>query len=346
MQRTIIKDIPQEVKDFLAMPPGLQKNFTYSKLEKQYQTIDAGRDGDNVYFSSQVLNLKRGKNHYYFKQSNKSGLSFKEGKVSVWFGKSIMEQGSIGSLFTFMGWNFIEPEAYGYITKGLLEKLFKGKITNTRDLLAAYAKSVRYDVSTELLYQAVKKGMGKLTFLSYGSIAKDPNHYLEEHINNNINSSYQLSDLIQQFRILDKKVDFKWSLARIKEEHKKATKDLMKLELGTIGDFEVTYPDLNYPPEFTILDSQRKVFEEGSNMGHCLYTNYWPNIKNGNYLAFHIKLGDEEATLGLSYYNKKTSFNQLYGPYNKDVSSEMHKFCTGWLEGVTKEKYTNEPILF
>ena len=346
MQRTIIQDIPQEVKYFLDMQPGLQKNFTYSKLNKQYVTIDAGKEGDNVYYSSQVVTIKRGKSHYYLKQSHKSGLSFKDGKVNVWFGKSIMEQGHLDHLFTFMNWNFIETQAYGYITKGILEKIFKGKITNTRALLEAYAKSVRYNVSTELMYQAVKTGMTKMNFLTSCSIAKDPNHYLELYTDGKLPKDYQLQDLIQQFLILDKKVDFKWSLARVKEEHKKATKDLMKLELDTIGEFDVTYPDLVYPPEFTLLDSQRKVFEEGSIMGHCLYTNYWSSIKSGNYLAFHITLGGEEATLGLSYYNHSPEFNQLYGPHNSQVSPEMNKFCMEWFERATGKKFIKGQVLF
>ena len=37
IQNTIIKDTPNNIKQFLELPQGLAKNYAYSKLSKEYE---------------------------------------------------------------------------------------------------------------------------------------------------------------------------------------------------------------------------------------------------------------------------------------------------------------------
>ena len=107
----------------------------------------------------------------------------------------------------------------------------------------------------------------------------------------------------------------------------------MKLEAGNLSEEKITYTDFNLPSNFELLDSQKRIFLEGQMMRHCVYTNYWHNINAGRYLAFHVKLNGENATLGVVINNdKKMAFNQVYLYRNKPVSEEMRKLCLDFVE--------------
>ena len=67
-------------------------------------------------------------------------------------------------------------------------------------------------------------------------------------------------------------------------------------------------------------------------MRHCIYTNYWISIKSGRYLSFHVKLNNENATLGVVLTQGKMSFNQVYLYRNQAVSPEMRQLCLDFVE--------------
>jgi hypothetical protein len=333
----IIIDIPEQVKEFLALPTSIYKNIVYNNLyPKSFEMVSYMTEEGNHYFSSSYGVLTKFGDKYVIKERNKSGLSYKDGKVNIWFGGNNIESiRHIDELFKVMNWNFIERDFYSFITKSSLLKLFKGKITNTRDLLKHYVKSVRLDVNIEKLYQTIKisniHGNGyrldKSSLYMYGSIAKDINHLLDRWQAQPIVNDSELMDLIRQYNILNKKVDFRWSKARIKAEHNIATKTLMAIEAENIPDETIDYPAINLPYGIDLLNTRRKIFEEGKNMSHCIYTNYWSDIKRKKYVAFHVTRHGEEATLGCIIDGGKLKFNQVYQKGNKLTTPEMKEFC-------------------
>jgi hypothetical protein len=342
MENITIRDTPDKIKEFLELPQGISKNYTFSKLPyKEYQKVVLGKDGKDIYFSSTHYKLSKNKNSYYSRVSNRRGFSFKDNKLSLWYGSKIEDIPDIEDFIKEMNWNFIDKKAYGYITKSSLEKLLKGKITSTRDLLAHYAKSVRLKCSTEFLYQAViEKDLHKFDFFNYASHARDVDHFLQFVLKDvvyydrpkRLADYHIVRDLVNQFSILDKKIDFRWSEKRMLQEHNDATFELMKLEAGNLSNEKITYTNFNLPSNFELLDNQQRVFLEGQMMRHCVYTNYWFSIKSGSYLAFHVKLNNENATLGVELTNKKMVFNQVYLYRNQPVSQEMRKLCMDFIE--------------
>jgi len=75
---------------------------------------------------------------------------------------------------------------------------------------------------------------------------------------------------------------------------------------------------------FELLDSEIKMFDEGYDMDHCVYTNYYNSVCCGSYLCYHITFNsNEKATLGLRINNNKITFDQIYGKRNSSVSNEM-----------------------
>ena len=69
--------------------------------------------------------------------------------------------------------------------------------------------------------------------------------------------------MIQQAQILEKKIDFKWSINRLKEEHKAWTNQIMEEELKSLDDNPV--PNIEkfescIQPGIILLKSQKEVF--------------------------------------------------------------------------------------
>ncbi len=341
---TIIQDIPPNIKRFLELPSGIEKNYIYSKMRKDCETISLFQRGEDYYFSSTRYQIGKNNNSYYLKPSGKSGLSFKAGKLNIWFGKSIINLIHIDSLYDSMNWNFLEPCCKGFITKSILEKIFKGKVTNSRDVFKEYAKSVRVKASTEWLYRAAKIGLSKKDLNYYASVADNIDHFLQYYVENHgINPHFR--DLVNQFIILDKKINFRWSQKRILQEHTEATKILMEFEIGKLSEEKIEYPELKIPNGFELIDNQKRAYIEGKTMNHCVYTNYWKRIERGEYVALHVKHGDENATLGLSIdSDRKLKLNQLYSYRNSQVSPAIRKVCEDWLKDVSEYKVQKPKI--
>lgn len=335
IQNIVIKDTPNILKQFLELPQGIAKNYAYSKLSyKEYEKVILGKDGKDIYFSTTLYRISKNHNSYYNRVSGRKGLSFKNGKLSLWYGSKIEEIQYLEDLFKEMNWNFIDKKAYSFITKTGLEKIFQGKITSTRDLLKHYAKSVRLKCSTDFLYKAViQQGLSKIDFYTNSIQARDVDHFLQFIINTGIKSFNNfIGDLREQYAILDKKIDFRWSEKRMKQEHENATFELMKLQADNLSDHKIIWSEFNLPSNFEILDSEKRIFLEGALMRHCVFTNYWYIIKTGRYLAFHVKLNNENATLGVNLAQGKMSFNQVYLYRNKPVSPEMRQLCLDFVE--------------
>jgi hypothetical protein len=129
----------------------------------------------------------------------------------------------------------------------------------------------------------------------------------------------------RQAVILNRKIDYTWSEKRIKSEHDQWTKDLMAIEAENLPDETVDTDKFHglFPNNWELLNTQKRVYIEGKAMSHCVYTNYWPSIKSGQYLAFHVSLNGEEATLGIELGTHKWKIHQLYAKYNAHVSSQM-----------------------
>jgi hypothetical protein len=160
-----------------------------------------------------------------------------------------------------------------------------------------------------------------------------------------------IQDMIKEAQILDRKINYNWSLLRLKKEHSKWTKEIMKAELDLLEDVDVPNTDIidKYTlPEFKLLKTQKEVFMEGSMMNHCLYTAYWDSIKSGRYLAYHVKLDNEECTLGvnLDMNNDKepsVAYQQCYLAHNKLISPTMKKFTIDFVNQLD-EKIKTEKI--
>ncbi len=384
--RTVLKDIPQQVKDFLEIEPGIHKNLIFKTFEQRhFATSNILVDGKDIYYNYTDCNIAATLNgRYYIIKGSKKGLSFKDGKLQLWYGGNISNfQTCITEIILHMKWNFIESFAINYITKSILEKIFQGKVTCTRDIFRLYLKSVRFKASTEFMYQAVKMhNLSKIEFYRLACSAKSIDHLLLAFIQNRaIKNNQIINDFIEQTRLLNSKIDYYWSDKRILAEHELATKEIMKYEMDLLEDYKVEYPfNIEYPNlsnqyddkmpiqkysgekdcsfEIELLDTMKRVFEEGTMMKHCIYTNFWHTIKNLNYIAFNIRYNGKIATLGcyINYIRYETrddieglmefkvdksmsthaklEINQLYSIGNQPPGSDIERFCNDWIKNM------------
>ena len=141
----------------------------------------------------------------------------------------------------------------------------------------------------------------------------------------------RLYDLLNSAIKLNEVVDFNWSPKRIEEEHKRQTLELMSREISSKKDDPIYDVDKNEFLPFTLLNTEKAIFTEGSLMHHCLYTNYYSKIKNHLYIAFHLST-PEDCTLGINCINGEPKFNQMFRKYDQPVSSSTRQYALDFIE--------------
>ena len=128
-------------------------------------------------------------------------------------------------------------------------------------------------------------------------------------------------DMLKEAMALNVKINPKWSLNRMKEEHQKMTEELMKKDFE--GKEQVNLygesPIFDYPCK--LLCTEKEVFMEGYEMHHCIYTCYWNRIRGHKYLAFAFD-APERFTLGLKPIDGEWVCDQAYLKYDKQISEE------------------------
>lgn len=337
MENIVLLSPEENFTNFMSLPEGTYKNIVYNKEIRghTFKEANIAKDGGKTYYSVSSFQVMKNKGAYYVKRTHKDGFTLNEkGKVSVWFGKTIFNLPHLILVCKYFNMNWFSTQLMPYITKSIFEKMLSGKLTNNSDIMKAYVKINRLDVSPKKFLDTVMdKQWTKSDLLRHFSVAKDQNHVLDwftkkDEDNKGYLRSHTMNDLIDQAGILGRKIDFKWSEKRINEEHKLWTREIMAEELKMMEDIRPEWIE-KYKPfsisGFRLMESQKEIFEEGTYMDHCVYTNYWSSIKNGSYLVYHLTKGDEEATLGLNLYADKITFNQCYRKRNELISDELQK---------------------
>jgi hypothetical protein len=97
----------------------------------------------------------------------------------------------------------------------------------------------------------------------------------------------------------------------------------------------------NTPSWLTLLNDSRKLYEEGNEMNHCIYT-YKASILRGEYAAFSVKTEKERATLLI----RRNMLDQwrivdIRKKYNQEVSNELRNAVACWLIEENMKRNTN-----
>lgn len=207
----------------------------------------------------------------------------------------------------------------------VLSKILNGKITNAEAACRAYFKSLRignvdYKAYVALRNCAYASNSFSLLWMKEAFTDLNGGMRLMEKVGGQLGCI--LPDMVRQACALGRKINPQWSEKRFIAEHTKWTREIMGAEIKAkeqtpLYDGKTVFPTYGA----RVLGSEREVFEEGSEMHHCIYTNYFREIKAGNYLAIRFDTGNFRATVGLRIRNAVIKFDQAFGICDSSLSA-------------------------
>lgn len=319
--------------EFLNDTPEMQRfNFHRGKVYA-FHSAQKKETDTHVYWSYTEAKPRFENNRLFYSRNNKYGFTYDKASkdFKFWFGRSIYEipplmLSDVFKHFSIDWYANLNPSLCSLINATMVKNIIKGKITNPRDYVKAYLKTSPYkksEISYELFYKTFVNNLQSPKY--YRKIIEystDPNHALEliTAINNDGYINHIVTDLYDQAAVLDRRVNPKWSEARMKEVHAEWTREIMSVEVKSIQQHDYKYSEVALPEGLQIISNNYELFEEGTTMKHCVYTNYESKIKSKTYFAFRYDKDGIRATLGVEKQDSNNAtFSQMYGIGNSSV---------------------------
>lgn len=345
--KTIItgQNFIEQMEEYKAMSSEVQRYMFYKGEIFAFMTTSRKETDTHVYWCTSNRQPRFENNRLFYLNTNKAGVSFDKEKktIKIWFGNSIqiLEGSILPDILEFFKLNWFSAMSYSLRTllnKTMLQNMIKGKITNPRDYIKAYLKTSPYknlDISPEIFYKSFNTsdaGSPK-GFRKYILYATNPNEGLE-YVAAQKTTMYnsQLEDLFSQAEMLNKKVNLKWSEARMKEVHAEWTRELMGMAIKTINPVNYNYPEIDTPEGITLIKSNLELFEEGTTMKHCVYTNYERSVRDKDYYVFKYDREGVRATVGVRVTGPDSIvLDQMYSIGNTAVDTEHKDYFISWL---------------
>lgn len=138
-----------------------------------------------------------------------------------------------------------------------------------------------------------------------------------------ITTNHELNDLFRQAIMLDRVIKMSWSDRKIHDMHMKWTAEIQQLKCRNCSN-EIIWENIPELPDWLeLLNSERRIADEGASMHHCIYTNYSRGLVSRNRIAFHVK-DTEDFTVMFDIMSDGTiRFNQAYHAWNQSLSNEL-----------------------
>ena len=155
----------------------------------------------------------------------------------------------------------------------------------------------------------------------------NPNLFMEKMFSLPGQECYELKDLFYQAKQLNRVIKMSWSPRRIHDEHMKWTEEIHQLKTRNCSTEPIWEKCIKLPEGVTLLNSEKEIANEGSNMHHCIYTNYYNSLKNKRMIAFHVANKDEDFTCSFRLRNNQIEFDQAYKAWNKRLTDSEMEFA-------------------
>ena len=201
------------------------------------------------------------------------------------------------------------------LSNSVVRDILAGKLTNVEIVVKTYLKTLHLKDIDWKVYVKYLSTFDNVPVYWLKACTTDVNEAMKKIIEG---QPYHFKDMVKQALSLGRTINPKWSEKRMDEEHTNMTHLLMKKEIDHKEQIPIykECPVFDYPCH--ILNTEKEVFEEGLDMHHCIYTNYWSRIKNKNYIGLSF-MEPERFTLGLKRTNGKFEFDQAYLIYDKEI---------------------------
>jgi hypothetical protein len=105
----------------------------------------------------------------------------------------------------------------------------------------------------------------------------------------------------------------------------------MGMAIKTINPVDYDYPEIDTPEGITLIKSNLELFEEGTTMKHCVYTNYERFVRSKEYYVFRYDREGVRATVGVKMQEYHPIIDQMYGIGNTHIDQEHKDYVQEWL---------------
>lgn len=354
---------PEQIEDFKNAPIQKQRFLAFAHKISNLTTIVKYETEEKLCWFIEASKVRFGTKGFIQRKAEDGFTYNKETrKLSTWFGTNMRTIPQ--SLFSVIvkdikqeWYNDMSHRLRHVITRAMLERMIKGRITNPRDYVKAYINtSLRIKgISPEKYYKFFNKkesgyGLAEVDCAVINQIlrfAKNPNWVLDNisKIDKKLGDSL-VTDIINECKILDKKFDWSWSETRAKLEHTFMSREIRGLELEYIEDKTIEYKgELTLPDGWTLINNQKRLFIEGSEMDHCVY-HYWHNVEGKNQFIISIDDGCNRVTAAIASYGYLTNkddlkwrLSQIYAKRNTPCPDELRAAVELWLKQPYVQKF-------
>lgn len=333
--RKFIENFPVEnfrdnpLKDVNLKELSWNQLITLSELPHNFGHVLSIKDGHLYY--AEVEHFIRRCGNKFFKQSNITNYVYISPKeINIHCRTDL-----ICSLLKLANINWIKDVNFGIwhlLNKSILKSVLINSIYNQETFYKAIAKRVHHvDVSWKTMRAYTADQGYSISVADLRCFTVNVENSIKRWVEADFGLKQLLKDLLRSAVKLNQKVDFNWSIKRIEQEHTKQTNLLMQKELSKKDKTDIYINKLSYNPNIKLLNTELDIFLEGTNMHHCVYTNYYKNIRDHDYIVLHMTY-PEDCTIGIGLdQNYKPFLQQIYLKYDKAVQPETRKIAEKYI---------------
>lgn len=132
----------------------------------------------------------------------------------------------------------------------------------------------------------------------------------------------ELYDLFIQARKLNRVIKTSWSDRKIHDVHMKWTEEIHKIKCRNCTSDPIWENIPTLPSNVELLNSQRRIADEGFQMHHCIFTNYSSGLVAKRRIAFHVNCHNPITVMFDYTSDNSVKFNQAYHAWNKPLTED------------------------
>lgn len=172
----------------------------------------------------------------------------------------------------------------------------------------------------------------------------NPEEVLKRFNWDNFSSCCYFKDLLNQAKQLNKVIKMSWSDRRMHDEHMKWTEEIQEIKSQACSAKSIWENLIELPKNIELLNSEKRIANEGANMHHCIFTNYSSYLLDKRMVAFHIYAEDlkDDFTCSFNITKSGINFDQAYKAWNKLLSDSEMEFAKSLINYVDQLCALNE----
>ena len=264
----------------------------------------------------------------FWKKQSTGQATFKNGKL---YGDLSLFRDNLLKVFQ-LDWILKERWTLNLLgfKKDLWKDVFTGRITNPEKLCKTISK--RY-FKGAYSYKSLR-GVALVSLpvslwdIYYHTV--NPEEGLKVFLHNHNSRWRPLEDVLRYCKILNTKMDPRWSDKRLSQEHQRQIEQVNALKMESISPEYIA--DEFHSGGLSLILNERECFLEGCSMHNCVHTCYWKKIKRGDYLIAKGMVNGEYVNLGITVNVNDLYLDQVHTIYNGSVISDTRTTCFEWID--------------